>query len=257
MSENSIRIINPYWNGTWVFDDDKVGLVREPFVAGIPEMINAVVGKIPDAKDGFRLLFSETEFPDYDAQITWVRAQTGGNIYKLTKVRQGAVVRAPSKKMEGWLCPALYKYYKDAPKTIYLKAEALEKPPVVMAVYGSLRKWCFNYDNFHLDEEAVPLGNATIAGFDLFDLGRYPGIAHGEGSVFFEVYKVSAKTAASIRRMELSSNYTEETIDTPFGKATVYVRKAGSFDPKRKVESGNWVEHLKANKKDLLSPDMR
>ena len=33
---NSIFTIAPYrFEGTWVFDDERVGLVREPFVAGL------------------------------------------------------------------------------------------------------------------------------------------------------------------------------------------------------------------------------
>src|SRR5688572_14638590 len=38
---NSMMVIAPYWQiGTWVFDDSATGLVREPFVAGVPEMID-------------------------------------------------------------------------------------------------------------------------------------------------------------------------------------------------------------------------
>ena len=38
---NSIFVIKPYkWEGLWVFDDDRVGLVREPFVAGADRMID-------------------------------------------------------------------------------------------------------------------------------------------------------------------------------------------------------------------------
>ena len=33
--KNSIFVIKPYkWNGMWVFDDERVGLDKEPFVAG-------------------------------------------------------------------------------------------------------------------------------------------------------------------------------------------------------------------------------
>lgn len=33
-SANSIMILQPYWHaGTWVFDDDAVGLVKEPVVS--------------------------------------------------------------------------------------------------------------------------------------------------------------------------------------------------------------------------------
>jgi putative methionine-R-sulfoxide reductase with GAF domain len=32
---NSIFVIKPYkWEGMWVFDDPKLGLVKEPFVGG-------------------------------------------------------------------------------------------------------------------------------------------------------------------------------------------------------------------------------
>src|SRR5271157_2647157 len=37
MHQNSIMVVKPYkWEGMWVFDDEKTGLVREPFVAGVP-----------------------------------------------------------------------------------------------------------------------------------------------------------------------------------------------------------------------------
>ena len=38
---NQILVIAPYWLDsveTWVFDDDAVDLVQEPFVSGVPEM---------------------------------------------------------------------------------------------------------------------------------------------------------------------------------------------------------------------------
>ena len=41
---NQIQVISPYWHaGTWVFDDPATGLVQEPFVAGVPDMINDLV----------------------------------------------------------------------------------------------------------------------------------------------------------------------------------------------------------------------
>ena len=62
---NALRIIAPYkFEGTWVFDDAAVGLHREPFVAGIDVMIDRLVADIPDAANGFRLVFSPTPFPD-------------------------------------------------------------------------------------------------------------------------------------------------------------------------------------------------
>ena len=41
---NVLMVINPYWhNGTWVFDDESVGLDKEPFVAGVPEILDKMV----------------------------------------------------------------------------------------------------------------------------------------------------------------------------------------------------------------------
>ncbi|MGA2257637.1 MAG: hypothetical protein ABSG53_23490 [Thermoguttaceae bacterium] len=57
---NQIMVIAPYWVndlGVWVFDDPKVGLEQEPFVSGVPEMIDFLVKDIPKAKSGFRMLF--------------------------------------------------------------------------------------------------------------------------------------------------------------------------------------------------------
>ena len=112
---NSILVIQPYWHsGTWVFDDPAVGLTREPFVSGIPEIINRLVTHIPDARSGFRLLFAATPFPGAQ-KFDRVRADYGGTWY----------CTAGDPKTEGWLCPALFKYFPEAPETIYAKAEPL------------------------------------------------------------------------------------------------------------------------------------
>ena len=48
---NQINIIAPYkYMGLWVFDDPRVGLVQEPFVAGADGMIDRVVADIPNAE---------------------------------------------------------------------------------------------------------------------------------------------------------------------------------------------------------------
>jgi hypothetical protein len=70
---NAINIIAPYkYYGSWVFDDERVGLVKEPFVAGADTMIEALVANIPDAANGFVLIFSSLPlavFRKYDGQI--------------------------------------------------------------------------------------------------------------------------------------------------------------------------------------------
>lgn len=115
--ENSTMALMPYWyNGTWVFDDERANLSREAFVAGIPDMINHITKDIPNARKGFRLLFSSKEFPGYQIRLTWVRKEGGGNWYYSEEM-----------KKEGWLCPALFRYFKEAPKEIYAKAEPINK----------------------------------------------------------------------------------------------------------------------------------
>jgi hypothetical protein len=115
MNANSLQVLRPYKDqGSWVFDDPRVGLVREPFVFGIDEMIERMVASVPDAEKGFRLLFATQPFPGYAAKLEWRREEIGGNWYF-----------SPTYGIEGWLCPALFKYFEAAPKELYAKAEPL------------------------------------------------------------------------------------------------------------------------------------
>jgi hypothetical protein len=110
---NALLVIAPYkYQGTWVFDDPAAGLSREPFIAGIDTMIDKAVANIPDAEKGFRAIFSASPFPGADLKLEWRREESGGNWYYSDRF-----------KMEGWLCPALLKYFPTAPREIYLKIE--------------------------------------------------------------------------------------------------------------------------------------
>jgi hypothetical protein len=106
--------IQPYrYEGAWVFDDPAAGLLQEPFVVGITEMIDQLTADIPDAVRGFRLLFAAQPFKGQQASLTWIRADSvEGNWYR--EDESGA---------EGWLCPALFCYFSAAPTKIYVRAE--------------------------------------------------------------------------------------------------------------------------------------
>jgi uncharacterized protein DUF6717 len=79
---NEIHVISPYkHHGTWVFDDARVGLLQEPFVAGADTWIDRVVADIPKAEQGFTLIFSGAPFPGYQYRLDWRRAESGGNWY--------------------------------------------------------------------------------------------------------------------------------------------------------------------------------
>src|SRR3984893_8369326 len=111
---NALLVVAPYkYQGTWVFDDPAVGLSREPFIAGIDTMIDKAVADIPNAEKGFRAIFSARQFPGSDFKLEWRRAESGGNWYYSEQF-----------KMEGWLCPALLKYFPTAPSEIYVKVES-------------------------------------------------------------------------------------------------------------------------------------
>ena len=80
---NQIMVISPYWVealGAWVFDDPKTGL-DQTVCHGIPEMIDSLVKDIPNAKSGFRMLFSAGPFPGYQRKLVWCGEEMGGNWY--------------------------------------------------------------------------------------------------------------------------------------------------------------------------------
>jgi hypothetical protein len=112
ISGNAIIEIEIYRSdfGSWVFDDNRVGLYREPFVSGIDKMIDTLTSDMENANKGFIARFSEFEFPGKQFTLRWKRSEHGGNWYYSNEI-----------KIEGWLCPALYKYFKIAPKQIHFQ----------------------------------------------------------------------------------------------------------------------------------------
>lgn len=109
---NQIMQIYPYRHrGQWVFDDPARDLLREPFIAGADAIIDAIVAEhaIVNADDGFTLTFSASPFPGFHAKLTRIREEMGGNVYAY-------------KGMEGWLCPAMFKFFATAPNHIYASA---------------------------------------------------------------------------------------------------------------------------------------
>lgn len=112
---NNMMVIFPYLEeDTWVFDDHATGLTKEPFVCGIPEMINIMVENIPEAHKGFKMLFSKNPFPNYQVELVYLREEYSGNWYKWEQ-----------KNLEGWLCPAMFQYFTDTPPKIYCQAKKI------------------------------------------------------------------------------------------------------------------------------------
>ena len=112
---NQIMVIKPYkWEGMWVFDDERAGLDKEPFVGGADTLIDMAVTRkgIAHADRGFLLLFSADPFRGFDMELQWRREELGGNVYRWNN-------------MEGWLCPALLKYFAAPPQRIFAQFNAV------------------------------------------------------------------------------------------------------------------------------------
>jgi hypothetical protein len=109
---NAINVISPYrYNNLWVFDDPAVNLVKEPLIAGIDTMLDFISKE--NNQEAFNIIFSATQFPDHQFCLNWVRGGDGGNWYEEREVI----------KIEGWLCPALLRYFEQAPKQIYIQVK--------------------------------------------------------------------------------------------------------------------------------------
>lgn len=118
---NSLFVIAPYKHlGMWVFDDERAGLVQEPFVGGADTILDVWTKEIPNAEKGFRLIFSAEPFPGYQHRFEWRRPEMSGNVYYCEGL-----------DTEGWLCPALFKYFAEAPKELYGKAEPMSSQSTV------------------------------------------------------------------------------------------------------------------------------
>jgi hypothetical protein len=111
---NEINVIEPYrYLDMWVFDDPKVGLSAEPFVGGADTMIDRVTAELPNPEHGFVMVFSRNPFPGHQFQLEWKREDGSGNIYYSHEL-----------DAEGWLCPALLRYFEAPPLKIYVQVKA-------------------------------------------------------------------------------------------------------------------------------------
>jgi pimeloyl-ACP methyl ester carboxylesterase len=115
---SQIKVIRPYkWEGIWVFDDPAVGLDKEALVAGMPELIEMATAQagIREPEKGFVALFSKDPFPTAQVCLERVREESGGNVYRWPEVGR-----------EGWLCPALFRYFERAPERLYVEVRPIE-----------------------------------------------------------------------------------------------------------------------------------
>ena len=117
-------------------------------------------------------------------------------------------------------------------------------------VYGTLKiggRFAKGFDELRKSSTA-----ATVSGFDLHNLGAFPGVVHGTGQLHGEVHEYSEheKVLASMDRIEgydgtLNSLFVREVIDVVVDDKTVqayiYVFNSSHRLPKSTlVETGRW-----------------
>lgn len=114
--KNAIMIIHPYKHKSdWVFDDEATGLVKEPFVAGADTMLDIIT----DHGTECSLTFAANDFPDRQYVLHYVGMGVGGGaVYDFEGKVNGVDVTHNL-----WLCPALFKYFEEAPEKIYFKVK--------------------------------------------------------------------------------------------------------------------------------------
>ena len=110
-TENSLFVIMPYFDKSleaWVFDDEERGLKKEALVLGADLLCQRLYEKYGD----FSASFSANYIPDSDIVLhrrTEPSRQNGTWYVEATT------------KQDTWLCPALFKFFNEAPDSIYLK----------------------------------------------------------------------------------------------------------------------------------------
>jgi len=119
---NAMNVITPErWQGTWVFDDDARGLVREPFVLGVPVMIDSMLGKLGLAgEQQVKFIFSRNEFPNHHVCLKKLEEEAEGAWYTVDHSNIGEMDLG-----KGWLCPATRLYFEDMPERIYVRIEKI------------------------------------------------------------------------------------------------------------------------------------
>lgn len=120
--KNWIHTIFLRWNKiskVWCFDIPIIGLVDEPFVKGVPEIIenNLIkINKLKEAQDyGVTVLFSNSSVKPAEFKQ--------GHYFKLYKMHEengGCWYKDGNSGFEGWLCPNLFQFFATTPKQIHV-----------------------------------------------------------------------------------------------------------------------------------------
>lgn len=113
---------------------------------------------------------------------------------------------------------------------------------IAVAVYGSLKRGFYNH---RVLNGAPFLASGTVTGFEMFDLGSYPMVVPGDGSIAVEIYEVNPATFGQLDRLEgFPSFYGRKMITAVTDycpvEAWMYVGQAHQVRGQKQVTSGVW-----------------
>lgn len=110
-----------------------------------------------------------------------------------------------------------------------------------LLAYGTLRETQYNFDRIAKlfgKESIKKLGETTIKGFKLLDLGYYPAAVPCEDSqIRCDILEVSEEANKFIDSMELGAGYTFQMLNQQ--KIYVLSDQKQTFP---KIESGDWLK---------------
>jgi hypothetical protein len=99
-------------DGLWKFDDERYGLRAEPLVDSATKLIDKL---LKTARCNLcTVLVSNERVSKRQTRFEWLCAtEPTGNVYVL-----------PATGESGWLCPALFHYFDQAPQALFVYARA-------------------------------------------------------------------------------------------------------------------------------------
>jgi gamma-glutamylcyclotransferase (GGCT)/AIG2-like uncharacterized protein YtfP len=120
---------------------------------------------------------------------------------------------------------------------------------MLLLVYGTLRDGGALHDGY-IGRGVKPQMTIDLEGWDMYDLGSYPYIAQGEGTIKAELYDITPSRVIETARMEMGAGYSVAEVETPLGKAPIFyydeqrhTRARKGLRDIGKIESGDWISH--------------
>ena len=125
--DNSIYTMRVYRHeSAWVFDNPSVGLIKEPFVAGADEIFDEIahLRAVDPSRARIDILFSDGQFPGWQILAEHLGPSMGGDDYNIISSEYETL-----DDHDFWLCPALLKYFYEAPSKIFMKVTNVSTQP--------------------------------------------------------------------------------------------------------------------------------